>query len=113
MDVSRVRMRLIIVVMNSTAVALSQVQPVAAPSFGAASIKLNRTGNNGRQSMTPGRISFSSVALKECLMAAYDIRDYQIVGPASSSSDRYDIVGTADGPASNPELRAMLKTLLA
>jgi uncharacterized protein (TIGR03435 family) len=63
--------------------------------------------------MTPGRISFESISVKECLMAAYDIRDYQIAGPGSLSADRYDIVGTAEGPASNPELRSMLKTLLA
>jgi uncharacterized protein (TIGR03435 family) len=63
--------------------------------------------------MTPGRISFNSASLEECLMAAYDIRNYQVAGPASLISDRYDIVGTAEGPASNAELRAMLKALLA
>ena len=63
--------------------------------------------------MTPGRISFISVSLQECLMAAYDIRNYQVVGPSLLTSDRYDIVGTAEGAASNAELRAMLKALLA
>lgn len=46
-------------------------------------------------------------------MAAWEIRSYQIAGLDSVSADRYDIAGTAEGPASNPELRTMLKTLLA
>jgi uncharacterized protein (TIGR03435 family) len=63
--------------------------------------------------MTPGRITFNSVSIKECIMAAYDLRDYQVAGPPSLSSNRFDIAATAEGPASNAELRAMLKTLLA
>src|SRR5690349_6075362 len=92
----------------------AEAQPAAAgPSFSAASIRVNRSGNNGRQSMTAGRLTFTSVSLKECIMAAYELRDYQVAGPVSLSSDRYDITGAAEGPASNAELRAMLKTLLA
>ena len=45
-------------------------------------------------------------------MTAYEIRSYQVDGHTSLSSDRYDIAGAAEGPASNAELRAMLKTLL-
>jgi uncharacterized protein (TIGR03435 family) len=97
----------------SSAPTLVQAQPAADPSFSAASIKLNRSGNNGRQSMTPGRISFSSVSIKECIMTAYDLRSYQVAGPPSLGSERFDIAATAEGPASNAELRAMLKTLLA
>src|SRR5215470_1559610 len=63
--------------------------------------------------MTPGRISFNSVSIKECIMAAYDLRTYQVAGPPSLSSDRFDIAATAGGPALNAELRGMLKTLLA
>jgi uncharacterized protein (TIGR03435 family) len=100
-------------VISSAVAAFSQAQQAASPSFSAALIKLNRSGNNGRQSMTPGRMSFSSVSLKECIMSAYELRNYQVAGPAWLSTDRFDIVATADGPASDADLRAMLKTLLA
>src|SRR5436190_373697 len=78
----------------------AQPQLAAGPSFAVTSIKLNRTGINALQSMTPASVSFISASLKECLMAAYDIRSYQVAGPASLSSDRYDIIGKAEGPAS-------------
>jgi uncharacterized protein (TIGR03435 family) len=102
-----------ITVICSAAAAFGQAEQAANPSFSVASIKLNRSGNNGRQSMTLGRLNFNSVSVKECIMAAYELRNYQVVGPAWLSSDRFDIVAAADGPASNAELRAMLKTLLA
>jgi uncharacterized protein (TIGR03435 family) len=92
----------------------SAVETTAAPlSFAAASIKVNHTGNNGRLAMTPGRINFSSVTLEECLTAAYETSTYQIVGPASLKSERYDIIATTGRPAPDGELRAMLKNLLA
>jgi uncharacterized protein (TIGR03435 family) len=105
-------LRLMVMVISS-APTFTQAQPAADPSFSAASIKLNRSGNNGRQSMTRGRISFNSVSIKECIMAAYDLRNYQVAGPPSLSLDRFDIAAAAEGPASSAELRAMLKTLLA
>ncbi len=79
--------------------------------------KQQQYGRNGRLTMTVGRINFSSVTLKECVIAAYDLRSYQVASPASLTalltSNRYDIVATAGGPASNAELKTMLKTLLA
>jgi uncharacterized protein (TIGR03435 family) len=89
------------------------LQAQTAPSFSAASVKLNRSGDNARQSITPGRIAFDSVSVKECIMAAFNLRGYQVAGPPSLSASRFDIAATAEGPASDAELRAMLKTLLA
>lgn len=82
------------------------------PAFEAASIRLNTSGNNGKLTMTPGRITFTSVTLEECILAAYDIRTYQLGGPALLTAARYDITAAAEGPASTVELKAMLKTLL-
>lgn len=101
----------------SVAVALicltsASAQVASTPSFEAASIKPNRSGKNGRLVTTPGRLNFVSATLKECLQFAYDLSTYQIIGPAMLTSDRYDIVATAAGAASDAELKSMLKTLL-
>ena len=61
---------LTVLIVSSASAAFSQTQPAANRSFSAASINLNRSGNNARQSMTPGRINFNSVSLKDCVMAA-------------------------------------------
>jgi uncharacterized protein (TIGR03435 family) len=103
----------LMVVVCSASIPVMDAQPAAGNVFAAASVKINRSGSNGRQSMTPGRISFRSVSLRECLMTAYELRSYQVAVPALASSERYDVDATAEGPASNAELRAMLKALLA
>ncbi|HWF09268.1 MAG TPA: TIGR03435 family protein [Bryobacteraceae bacterium] len=100
------------VMMFASIVGSGQAQLASDSSFEAASIKLNRTGANSRLSMTPGRITFRSATLKECVMAAYDLRSYQVAGPSLLTAERYDIDAAAGGPASDSELRAMLKRLL-
>jgi uncharacterized protein (TIGR03435 family) len=54
-----------------------------------------------------------NVTLKDVIVAAYTMKDYQISGPASLNSDWYDIEAKADGAASADQLRLMLQGLLA
>jgi uncharacterized protein (TIGR03435 family) len=83
------------------------------PEFDAASIKPSATAG-GRKSLSsdPGRITYSSVTLRDCLMAAYDVKDYQISGPDWMGTDRYDIVATAGGAISDESMKLMLQKLL-
>jgi uncharacterized protein (TIGR03435 family) len=74
------------------------------PEFDAASVKPSAGG--GRKSLiaSPSRITFSNVTMRDCLMAAYDVKDYQISGPDWMRTERFDIVATipaaaSDGPA--------------
>jgi uncharacterized protein (TIGR03435 family) len=87
----------------------------AAPEFDAASVRLNiDAGKRGGLSFTPGRLTATALNLRSLIIAAYDIRDYQLAkGPAWTTSDAYDIAATAAGPATEAELRVMLQALLA
>src|ERR1700679_89065 len=84
-----------------------------AQEFDAASIKVSKAGG-GRGSMNSdsGRITYTNVTLRDCLMAAYDAKDYQISGPAWLPTERYDIVATANGAASDDAMKLMLRKLL-
>jgi uncharacterized protein (TIGR03435 family) len=62
---------------------------------------------------SPGSFSMRNVPLRYCLEWAYDLKDYEIVGPDwIKADDRYDIFAKAPGPATDDQMRPMLQTLL-
>jgi uncharacterized protein (TIGR03435 family) len=89
--------------------------------FDVASVKPNPTAEPGRQGglfrenidTSLGRVTLRNVTLRSCLKWGYNFQDPQIVGPDWLSVERYDIAAKAVGAASEEELRAMLRTLLA
>ncbi len=85
-----------------------------AQEFDAASIKPSKAAGDRRSlNSDPGRITYTNVTLRDCLMAAYDAKDYQITGPDWMRTDRFDIIATAPGTASPDEMKPMLRKLLA
>lgn len=67
-----------------------------APEFDAASIKPSA---GGRKMMTasPTRITFNGVTVRDCLMAAFNAKDYQITGPDWIRTERFNIAAAAPG----------------
>jgi uncharacterized protein (TIGR03435 family) len=83
------------------------------PEFDAASVKPSKApGTRSSLKSDAGRITYTNVTLRDCLMAAYDVKDYQISGPAWLPTERYEIVATANGAASDDAIRLMLQKLL-
>jgi uncharacterized protein (TIGR03435 family) len=80
--------------------------------FEAASVKRS---DGGRRSISvgQGRISFTNVTLIDCLAAAYEVERYQVKGPDWLDREKYVILATAGSPASEAELKQMLRALLA
>jgi uncharacterized protein (TIGR03435 family) len=84
------------------------------PSFEAASIKPSVPGEKGASMHNdPGRIAFSNVSLRNCIVNAYKVRDYQVVGPDWLNSARFDIVATLPSGAPQDQMPLMLQSLLA
>src|SRR5262245_2581498 len=96
---------------------LGQLLPGQSPAFEVASVKRNLSSEPGRQgalfreniNSTEGTVALRNVTLKSCIKWAYVLQDPQIVGPGWISSERYDIIAKASGPASPEQLRLMLK----
>jgi uncharacterized protein (TIGR03435 family) len=61
----------------------------------------------------PGQITWSYPTLKTLLMTAYDVKAYQINGPAWLDTERYDIVAKVPAGATNEQVRVMWQNLLA
>jgi uncharacterized protein (TIGR03435 family) len=61
-----------------------------------------------------GKLNADNISLERLIAVAYSVTDFQIFGNIPwLESDRYDMEARAAGPASLPQLRLMLRTLLA
>jgi uncharacterized protein (TIGR03435 family) len=93
------------------------------PTFEVASIKQNKSGENGgvMTGLLTSQFKATNVLLRQFITFAYQIQGFQIEGgPSWITSDRFDIVAKAEGnpppqvPGGPPgPLRMMLRTLLA
>ncbi len=67
----------------------------------------------GPGTSAPGQINYGYVTLKQVLMAAYDVKYYQISGPAWLGGEHYDIVANVPPQTTREQLNQMLRNLLA
>jgi uncharacterized protein (TIGR03435 family) len=61
----------------------------------------------------PGQISWSYAPLKSMLMTAYDVKPYQISGPAWMAAERYDVIVKVPRGATKEQVTIMWQNLLA
>lgn len=84
------------------------------PTFASAFIKPNKSPETSSSYNTlPGKLNIRNKTLKDCIRLAYGVKIAQLPGgPKWAETERYDIEAAAKGPASEPQLMAMLQTLL-
>src|SRR5262249_41327676 len=94
---------------------LQVVAQTAAPSFEAASIKPSDPKEDGSSwHSRPGYLVMRNQTLNGLIRIAYHLKADQVTGgPKWLDSDRFDLEARAAGPAKDPELLAMLQTVLA
>jgi uncharacterized protein (TIGR03435 family) len=62
---------------------------------------------------TPGNFAMRNVALRFAIEWAWDLKDFEIIGPDwIKGEERYDIIAKTGHPASDNEMRQMLQALL-
>lgn len=91
-------------------------RPTGPQSFDVASVKRLPPPVGGvRSSMNlrPGRLTCSNVNLKKLIVAAYDIKDFQLSGPDWLSSEIYDVAATMPPATATDQVMLMLQSLLA
>jgi uncharacterized protein (TIGR03435 family) len=86
-----------------------------APTFDAASIKVNKSGDaGGRYGGRPGQLVVTNYTLRDIIRNAYGVQRYQIVGgPDWQAQDRFDITARAPEGTPQPQMLSMVQTLLA
>jgi len=61
----------------------------------------------------PGQITWSYATLKVMLLTAYDVKNYQISGPAWLDTERYDAIAKVPADGTKEQVRVMWQNLLA
>ena len=85
-----------------------------ASGFDVAVVKINPISRGMDRTVVPGSLIMTDVSLGYCLRWAYNIRDYQIIGPEWLRFDvRYDIAAKSGSAAPEDQLRLMQRQLLA
>jgi uncharacterized protein (TIGR03435 family) len=98
---------------------LAAAQTPPAPSFDVASIKPSQATAGMREAFrenvetSPGNLTMRNMRLSSCIKWAYSVQEYQVSGPGWLTTQRFDIVAKPASPATEPELRTMLQSLLA
>ncbi|HEY7389510.1 MAG TPA: TIGR03435 family protein [Bryobacteraceae bacterium] len=87
------------------------------PAFEVASIK-QYDPNSSEQMWTGmsadgGMVRFTNISLKECIRAAYRVRDFQIQGPAWLSDTRFEITAKLPAGTKPDQFPEMLQSLLS
>jgi len=71
-----------------------------------------RSTGLGQVEISSQRASYRNITLKSLVAKAYDIKDFQVSGPAWIDSDRYDIIATIPEGTSEAKVPVMLQSLL-
>ncbi|MGO9261827.1 MAG: TIGR03435 family protein [Bryobacteraceae bacterium] len=96
-------------------------QGAGGPSFEVASIKPAATMvpgrmmigmNGGPGTHDPGQITVTNMAVRDLMTAAFDVKSYQISGPAWMDSQRFDIVAKVPAGATKDDVKVMWQNLL-
>lgn len=92
-------------------------QPAEKPAFEVASIKPAQPSPMNqmriRMSTDAGMLRYTGVSLKDCIRAAYRVKDFQVQGPDWIGGARFDIVAKLPDGASEDQIPEMLQALLA
>lgn len=106
--------RIAVLVLAGSGALAVLAQSVGAPEFDAVSIKPSVQNKNGPMQFEPGRAYSNSVTAHRIIMAAYHLKEYQLVGVSGwVGTDWFALEAKADKPVDESQLRLMLQTLLA
>jgi uncharacterized protein (TIGR03435 family) len=107
-------MRLALFTLLGVPLGLAQTVPPK-PAFEVAAIKPSTTepGHSSWHTRN-GRLTMDNLTLKEMVMAAHGVKEYQVSGgPNWLTADRYHLEAKAEEKATDEQLMSMLQTLLA
>ena len=107
-------MRSILLSTGLAAFCFAQTDPPT-PAFEVAAIKVSKTSDNSSHSRTTdGRIMMDNLTLKQIILQAYRLKEYQLTGgPNWLDTDRFHIDAKAESKVKSEQLMMMLQNLLA
>lgn len=92
---------------------VASVKPATPPVPNGRGMIMFRGPSGGPGTKDPGRINYPFMSLKSLLTTAYDVKNYQIDGPAWLDTERFDVTATMPPDTTKEQLKIMLQNLLA
>jgi uncharacterized protein (TIGR03435 family) len=90
--------------------------PIPRRAFEVASVKRMPTPTGGYHSSTkldPGRLTCTNITIRQLIVNAFAVKDYQVSGPDWMGTEVYDISATLPPGAAGDQVFPMMQTLLA
>ena len=108
-------MKIPVILLSVSLVAVDVIAQNASPAFEVASIKQNLSGSqNSSNRMAGERYSGTNVSLISLLRTAYALQEFQLAGsPAWAETDKFDIEAKMESGANARDFPLMLQRLLA
>jgi uncharacterized protein (TIGR03435 family) len=95
---------------------VASVKPFS-PSSAGGGRKGGGGGPTGPGTRDPGRIHYAAIRLKDLVINAYNVKDFQVVGPgwldSADETTRFTVDATMPPDTTREQLRVMLQNLLA
>jgi len=92
-------------------------QPTDKPAFEVASVKPSDPNPANRifigMNADTGTVHYTNITLKDCIRAAWRVRDFQILGPDWINTARFEIIAKLPAGASMEQIPEMMQRLLA
>src|SRR6266545_4405126 len=92
---------------------VATVKPAVPPTPNGRGMVFFRGPSGGPGTKDPGRIDYPNMSLKNLLMNAYDVKNFQITGPSWLDTERFDITATLPPQTTKEQFHVMLQNLLA
>jgi uncharacterized protein (TIGR03435 family) len=90
----------------------ASVKAAAPPTVTGRGAIMFRGPSGGPGTKDPGRINYPNMSLKNLLMNAFDVKNYQVSGPGWLDTERFDITATMPPETTKEQFRMMLQNLL-
>jgi uncharacterized protein (TIGR03435 family) len=91
---------------------VASIKPAQPPTPDAGGRIFMRGPSGGPGTKDPGRINYPFMSLKNLLMTAYNMKNYQISGPSWLDTERFDITATMKPDTTKEQFQVMLQNLL-
>jgi uncharacterized protein (TIGR03435 family) len=109
-------------ILGSLVIVCIGVSAVFAQSFEVASIKpaapvqgsrIMIGSRGGPGTADPGQMTFTNASIEDLIESAYNVKSYQITGPAWLESARFDVIARVPAGTTKEQSRIMMQNLLA
>ena len=91
---------------------VATIKPAAPPSMTGGRVAIRMGPSGGPGTADPGQINYTFMNLHQLIAMAWGLKNYQVTGPSTIDTDRYEITAKVPRGATKDDVKVMLQNLL-